>query len=119
MDINPIAADADCLIPDSVSIPERDFSGYQPPKRLTRPSLGAVSIPERDFSGYQPTTHSFLELSPKIVSIPERDFSGYQLRYAERLDIFSFPGSISRVSSNYSVSGSRSRKTTIMILLQT
>ncbi len=79
--------------------------------------LYLVSIPERDFSGYQ---RCLTNLEPFYrVSIPERDFSGYQLRYAERLDIFSFPGSISRVSSNYSVSGSRSRNTTSMISLQT
>ncbi len=38
-----------------------------------------VSIPERDFSGYQLYWNPLVfEKNPFLVSIPERDFSGYQ-----------------------------------------
>ncbi len=37
----------------SVSIPERDFSGYQQAIASWPPEFQKVSIPERDFSGYQ------------------------------------------------------------------
>ncbi len=43
----------------TVSIPERDFSGYQRDRRARLKRHPGVSIPERDFSGYQPTTDAY------------------------------------------------------------
>ena|SRR5919202_1033016 len=36
-----------------VSIPDRDFSRFQPSGPLARLGIGSVSIPERDFSRFQ------------------------------------------------------------------
>ncbi len=62
-----------------VSIPDRDFSGFQRCIPAGEVQAPLVSIPDRDFSGFQLCDRTWIEpIFWNRVSIPDRDFSGFQ-----------------------------------------
>ncbi len=56
-----------------------------------------VSIPDRDFSGFQ-DYHRMGAAIGEIVSIPDRDFSGFPGLLSGRLAVFGFQGTFPRTS---------------------